>query len=64
MLPQPFFPAVSSVSAVRGDDLPGDRGHVPRHHQRDDVSHGESCPAYGGKPELHAWLYLASRVSM
>lgn len=44
---------MSSVSAVCGDDLPGDRGHVPRHHQRDDVSHGESCPAYGGKPELH-----------
>lgn len=47
---------MSSVSAVCGDDLPGDRGHVPRHHQRDDVSHGESCPAYRGKPELHVWL--------
>lgn len=49
--PPPFPPsltAASSASAVRGDDLPGDRGHVPRHHQRDDVSHRQPRPAHRG----------------
>lgn len=43
---------VSSLSAVCGDDLLGDSGHVPRYHQRDDVSHWESRPAYRGISKL------------
>lgn len=47
--PNPTLTAASSASAVRGDDLPGDCGHVPRHHQRDDVSHRQPRPAHRGK---------------
>lgn len=39
---------VSSLSAVCGDDLPGDSCHVPRYHQCDDVPYGEPRPAYRG----------------
>ena len=41
-----------SLSAVCGDDLPGDRCHVPRHHQRDDVPYWEPRPAHRGISEL------------
>ncbi len=44
---------MSFLSAVCGDDLPGDGGHVPWYHQCDDVSHGESRPAHRGLSELH-----------
>lgn len=47
---------VSSLSAVCGDDLLGDSGHVPRYHQRDDVSHWESRPAYRGISELQDFI--------
>lgn len=48
----------SSPAAVRGDDLPGDGGHVPRNHQRDDVPHWQPCPAYRGISEQHrTWIY-------
>lgn len=36
-----------------GDDFPGDGGHVPRYHQRDDVPYWKPCPAYRGISKLH-----------
>ena len=36
------------ATAVCGGDIPGDRHHVPRHHQRDDVPHGEPRTAHSG----------------
>lgn len=47
-----MFIPVSSLSAVCGDDLPGDSGHVPRYHQCDDVPYWEPGPAYRGISEL------------
>jgi len=47
---------ISFFSAVCGDNLPGDSGHVPRYHQCDDVSHWEPCAAYRGIFELNSVL--------
>lgn len=54
---------VSTLSAVCGDDLLGDGGHVPRYYQRDDVSHWESRPAYRGISELQKGMALICSIS-
>lgn len=53
---------VSTLSAVCGDDLLGDGGHVPRYHQHDDVSHWESRPAYRGISELQKGMALSCSI--